>query len=168
MTRNIVLVSLVWVLPSLGCTLDKSNLGGVFDASSGGSAGSGGRSGAQGTGGMGTTGSGGQTGSGAAGQPGSTGAGPCAGLCSNPKAIAPNTNSGDLGIDAVCDEVAGDGGVDKTVCGNFIAPRTFSVNGTAVDCVTANGGDLPAPKNGGFCMQASAGENSYAYFTTFQ
>jgi hypothetical protein len=178
--RNIVLVSLVLVLPSLGaCALDKSNLG-VLDASIGGSggpggsgnvaggAGGGGRAGSQGAGGMGTTGSGGQPGSGAAGRPGSPGAGPCAGLCTNPKGIAPNTSSGDLGIDAVCDEVAGEGGIDKIVCGNFVAPRTFSVNGTAFDCVTGNGGDLPAPRNGGFCMQASAGQDSYAYFTTFQ
>jgi hypothetical protein len=109
--------------------------------------------------GMGTTGS--------AGQPGSTGAGPCAGLCTNPTAIAPNMNSGDLGTAAVCDEVAGSDGIDKIVCGNFVDPRTFTVNGTLFDCVTGVGGDLPAPRNGGFCMQASAGQNAYAYFTTF-
>jgi hypothetical protein len=116
---------------------------------------------------MATTGGGGQTGSGAAGRPGSTGAGPCAGLCTNPTAIAPSTSSGDLGTDATCDEVAGNGGVEKLVCGNFVAPRTFTVNGIPFDCVTADGGDLPAPRNGGFCMQASAGQYAYAYFTTF-
>jgi hypothetical protein len=26
---------------------------------------------------------------------------------------------------------------------------------------------LPAPRNGGWCMEASAGNFSYAYFTTF-
>jgi hypothetical protein len=26
---------------------------------------------------------------------------------------------------------------------------------------------LPAEKNGGYCMQAGAGDYSYAYFTTF-
>jgi hypothetical protein len=57
--------------------------------------------------------------------------------------------------------------VTHLVCGNFVAPRTFTVNSTSFDCVNGSGGNLPAAKNGGFCMQASAGQNSYAYFTTY-
>jgi hypothetical protein len=54
------------------------------------------------------------------------------------------------------------------VCGNFQTPRTMTVNGTAmIDCVTSGTYPLPAPRNGGFCFQASAGQFSYAYFTTF-
>jgi len=41
------------------------------------------------------------------------------------------------------------------------------VNGVAVDCAGAGGAfALPPPRNGGFCMQASAGNYSYAYFAT--
>ena len=53
------------------------------------------------------------------------------------------------------------------ICGNFVAPRTFTVNGTAVDCVTGVNTSLPPSRNGGFCMQASAGLYSYAYFSTY-
>jgi hypothetical protein len=93
------------------------------------------------------------------------GTGPCAGLCSNPVSTPPKINSGDLGTGATCNEVVGT--VTGLVCGNFVAPRTFSVNGTSYDCVNGAGGTLPAPVKGGFCMQASAGTFSYAYFTTF-
>jgi hypothetical protein len=90
--------------------------------------------------------------------------GPCAGLCTNPRGVPPATNSGDLGTGATCDEVVG--AVTRTACGNFVAPRTFSVNGAPVDCATGGAFELPPPRNGGFCMQASAGNYSYAYFTT--
>jgi hypothetical protein len=53
------------------------------------------------------------------------------------------------------------------VCGNFVAPRTFSANGTAIDCAKGGTFDLPATKNGGYCMQAGAGNQPYAYYTTF-
>src|SRR4029079_11497783 len=103
---------------------------------------------------------------GAAGDAGGDGAlGPCAGLCTNPRSVPPATNSGDLGTGATCDEVVG-AAVTQTVCGNFVAPRTFSVNGTPVDCATGGAFALPPPRNGGFCMQASAGNYSYAYFGT--
>ena len=126
------------------------------------------------TGAAGTRGSGGTTATGGAtGAAGSTGAagttgggtGPCAGLCSNPTAVAPNANSGDLGTGATCNDVVGS--VTHLVCGNFLAPRAFSVNGKAVDCATGGTFTLPAPVNGGFCMQAGAGQHSYAYFTTY-
>jgi hypothetical protein len=136
----------------------------------GGAIGSGGTIGAGGaTGGGGTITSGAGGLAGAGGGSGGSSTGPCAGLCSNPKSIPPDANSGDLGTGAVCDEVVGDGSLTykKFVCGNFVAPRTFTVNGTSFDCVTGSGGVLPAPVNGGYCMQASAGNYSYAYFTTY-
>jgi hypothetical protein len=103
---------------------------------------------------------------GASGAAGATGTGPCAGLCSGPTTVAPKTNSGGLGTGVTCQEVAG-GTITSLVCGNFVAPRTFSVNGTAEDCATGGTFTLPATKNGGFCMQAGAGNQSYAYFVTF-
>ncbi|HVT08870.1 MAG TPA: hypothetical protein VHO67_15535, partial [Polyangia bacterium] len=109
---------------------------------------------------IGAAGSGGSTGA-----AGSSGTGPCAGLCSNPTAVAPMANSGGLGTGATCNDVVGN--VTHLVCGNFVAPRTFSVNGKALDCATGGTFTLPAPVNGGFCMQAGAGNYSYAYFTTY-
>jgi hypothetical protein len=53
------------------------------------------------------------------------------------------------------------------VCGNFQAPRTFSVNAAPIDCVAGGTFPLPRPRNGGFCMQASAGGASFAYFNTY-
>jgi hypothetical protein len=103
----------------------------------------------------------GSTGTGGAGG----GTGPCAGLCGNPTTVAPTTNSGDLGTGATCQQVTG-GSITKVLCGNFLAPRTFTVNGTSVDCVNSVLTNLPATRNGGYCMQASAGQYSYAYFTT--
>ncbi len=113
-----------------------------------------------GDGGGGTTGTGGTGGSTGAG-----GTGPCAGACANPITQAPNTNTGDLGTGATCHEVAGE--IGSFVCGNFVAPRTFTVNDTMFDCPTGGGGVLPAARNGGWCFQAGAGNNSYAYFATY-
>ena len=95
---------------------------------------------------------------------GPVGTGPCAGLCSNPGTVRPMTASGDLGVEASCDEVVGD--VTHLVCGNFVSPRTLKVNNVTVSCA-GSGVTLPAPRNGGWCMQASAGQYSYAYFNTY-
>ncbi len=138
-------------------------------AAAGGATGGGGRGagGTTGTGGAkstgGTTGTAGNSGS--AGAPGT---GPCAALCSDPTAIKPAVNSGDLGTGATCDEVVGS--VSHVVFGNFVSPRTFSINGTAISYSSSNGGStvaLPAAVNGGWCLQAGAGNNSFAYFTTY-
>ena len=74
-----------------------------------------------------------------------------------------------LGTGATCNEVVGT--VAGLVCGNFVSPRTFSVNGTSVDCVNKGAGYSGAmpvsPVRGGYCMQASAGDYPYAYFLTY-
>jgi hypothetical protein len=86
-------------------------------------------------------------------------------MCSNPIVVPPNMNSGELGSGATCHVVMGSSGA--MVCGNFTSPRTFSVNGTDFNCVTGNGGTLPAARMGGWCFEASAGGNTYAYFATY-
>jgi hypothetical protein len=92
------------------------------------------------------------------------------GLCSNPIVFTTQAfNSGDLGLNATCHETTAP--LQGGNCGNFAAPRTFTVNGTTtIDCVT--GGNWPAAalatkKNGGYCFQASAGSPTYSYFVTF-
>ncbi|MEP6653811.1 MAG: hypothetical protein ABJA82_10650 [Myxococcales bacterium] len=69
---------------------------------------------------------------------------------------------GNLGTAATCHQIIGK--IQGVICGNFVAPRTLTVNGAANPCT---GGALPAPRYGGYCIQATAGQASYAYFTTY-
>lgn len=97
---------------------------------------------------------------------GGSGTNPCASLCSSPVVFtsASYQPPGGLGTGATCHETTVN--LAGMNCGNFAAGRTFSINGTLVSC---NGGNvtLPAKRNGGYCMQASAGNYSYAYFQTW-
>jgi hypothetical protein len=95
---------------------------------------------------------------------GPAGTGPCAGLCANPRRVPAAMASGDLGTEATCDEVIGS--VTHIVCGNFVTPRALTVNNTAVSCA-GSGVTLPAARNGGWCMEATAGQYEYAYFNTY-
>ena len=111
------------------------------------------------------SGAGGSGSGGSGGGAGAAGTDPCAGLCTNPIMVAANTNSGDLGTAATCHQVPGS--IGSVACGNFRTPRTFTVNTTSFDCGVGGGGILPPPQNGGWCMQAGAGNESYAYFATY-
>jgi len=86
-------------------------------------------------------------------------------MCTGPITVPPNMNSGDLGTMATCHVVMGRQG--SMVCGNFVSPRTFTVNGTSFNCASGAGGTLPAAVAGGWCFEAGAGNNSYAYFATY-
>jgi hypothetical protein len=86
-------------------------------------------------------------------------------MCSPATSIAPNTQMNNLGTAATCHEV--DGSMGGYVCGNFVDPRTFTINGTEVNCVGGGSGNLPAARNGGWCFEATAGDFSYAYFNTY-
>jgi hypothetical protein len=165
--------------PATGGTLGSGGTpaSGGRTASGGGGAGSGGRSGGGGVGGPATGGAaGGSSSGGAAGgqtgsMGGSTGTRPCDGLCLNAIEVAPKKISGNLGTATSCNEVIPTAAVSiiGLNCGNFVAPRTFSVNATPLDCAASNNKNfpLPAQRNGGYCMQASAGNNSFAYFITY-
>lgn len=90
---------------------------------------------------------------------------PCSDICSNPTQIttAPYS-SGSLGTGQRCFE-----STQNFVYGNcegFASPRTLAVNGTALTC---NGQRvrLPAKRNGGYCFQASAGQNTWAWFSAW-
>ena len=58
------------------------------------------------------------------------------------------------------------GSVTHIVCGNFVTPRALTVNNTAVSCA-GSGVALPAARNGGWCMETTAGQYDYAYFNTY-
>lgn len=95
----------------------------------------------------------------------SAGSGPCSGLCSSPvKFTSQYYSSGNLGTNATCHETTAQ--LTGGNCGNM-SSRVFKINNTTMTCNGANFAALPAKRNGGYCMQASAGTPSYAYFTTF-
>jgi hypothetical protein len=72
-----------------------------------------------------------------------------------------------LGTGASCYEATA---ISRGNCGNFVAPRTMTINGTAVDCVAGSNfpSPLPAAVNGGHCLVISAGDFAWAWFGTFQ
>ena len=89
---------------------------------------------------------------------------PCAGLCANPVVFtAVMYQSGNLGTNATCHQTTA--AVQGLECGNFVTPRHLTVNGQAFPC-TGTGMPLPAPVNGGYCIQTTAGDYSFAYFGT--
>lgn len=95
------------------------------------------------------------------------GANPCASLCGPPTVFSSaNYQSGNLGTGATCHETTAS--PSGLVCGEFAAGRTFRVNDQLVTCGGGNISLSTIPKrNGGYCFQASAGNQSWAYFATF-
>lgn len=93
--------------------------------------------------------------------------GPCDGLCNNPVNISfpayGSYQSGNLGTGAGCFQTTSV--VHGGNCGNFASPRTLSVNGVQETCNFQNWSSLPAPRNGGYCVQTTAGSYDWAYFT---
>jgi hypothetical protein len=163
-----------------------TGVGGIAGSGSGGRVGTGGAgtggiagagiggagTGGAGTGGAGTGGAGtGGAGTGGAGTGGSIGGtGPCMDLCANPLP-APLVTTITLGVNATCHESIAN--IADGNCGNFVAPRTFTVNSVVIPVCTATmqGGTWPLPlpprRNGGYCFQASAGQASFAYFSIY-
>lgn len=90
---------------------------------------------------------------------------PCTGLCTNPVnfTISGSYQSGNLGTGAVCLQTTSP--VHGGNCGNFVSPRTLQVNGKTETCNNQNWSSLPAMRNGGYCVQTTTGNYSYAYVT---
>lgn len=95
------------------------------------------------------------------------GTNPCAGLCSNPTpfTISGSFQSGNLGTAATCHETTAV--IHGGNCGNFVSPRTLSVNGTTMTCSYSNWSTIPAARNGGYCIQTTGGNYAWAYFTAW-
>ncbi len=97
-------------------------------------------------------------------------AGPCGGLCPSPVrfSIAPyrDYQSGNLGTGSVCYETTSP--IVGGNCGNFLSPRTLSVNGVVKTCNYQNWSTMPAPRNGGYCIQTTTGNYPYAYFSVWR
>jgi len=93
--------------------------------------------------------------------------GPCAGLCTNPTNFTISSSgsfqSGNLGTGAICYQTTSP--VHGGNCGNFVSPRTLSVNGTTESCTSGNWASVPATRNGGYCVQTTTGNQPWAFFT---
>jgi hypothetical protein len=92
---------------------------------------------------------------------------PCAGLCSNPTIFTINGSyqSGNLGTGAVCRETTS--ALAGGNCGNLVSPRVLKVNGTTEPCTGLNWTSVPAKRNGGYCVQTTTGNQSYAFFAAW-
>ncbi len=90
---------------------------------------------------------------------------PCSGLCSNPVNVTINGSfqSGNLGTGAVCAQTTSP--IHGGNCGNFVSPRTLSVNGTQETCNSGNWSSVPATRNGGYCIQTTTGNQPWAFYT---
>lgn len=91
---------------------------------------------------------------------------PCDGLCDTPQSFSwgDDYQSGNLGTGAICREttqLAADGN-----CGNFAPGRQLLVNGTPMVCNGAGWGSaMPAPRNGGYCVETTPGNWPWAFYT---
>jgi PKD repeat protein len=92
---------------------------------------------------------------------------PCAGLCTNPVNFTINGSfqSGNIGTGAVCYQTTST--INGGNCGNFVSARSLQVNGTTESCAGGNWSSVPAKRNGGYCIQTTAGNYSWAYFTAW-
>lgn len=95
---------------------------------------------------------------------------PCTDLCTNPIPFSiaqyRDFQAGNLGINEVCYETMSP--IAGGNCGNFASPRTLSVNGVNVTCNYQNWLSVPPPRAGGYCIKATAGNYSYAYFAVWR
>lgn len=97
---------------------------------------------------------------------GATSGNPCDNVCTNPtKFTSSSYTSPNLGTGASCFETKA--ALSGGVCGNFVSPRRLYVNGAEVTCNWNPWAVIPPPKNGGYCIQATAGNQAWASFTTW-
>ena len=89
----------------------------------------------------------------------SGGNGPCANYCSNPETVTSGQNSG-VGTGEVCQEI--NSPIQGGNCYNLASPRQLSVNGQVMSC---SSWDVPAPENGGYCVQITAGGVPWAGYS---
>lgn len=86
---------------------------------------------------------------------------PCSDLCANPVQMTGQWYGvGYLGSEATCHETTYP--VNGMACGNLAPGREIRINGQAVACET--GVQIPAARNGGYCVQSTTGGYDWAYF----
>jgi len=92
---------------------------------------------------------------------------PCAGLCASPVKFAINGSytASSIGEGTVCYETTSV--IHGGNCGNFASPRILTVNGSSRACNFQNWASVPSARNGGYCIQTTAGAHPYAYFSVW-
>jgi subtilisin family serine protease len=95
------------------------------------------------------------------------GTNPCQAFCATPTPISwsGSYQSGSLGTGASCRETTQP--VTGGNCGNFSGGRQLLVNGVTMPCNGSNWPSVPAAVNGGYCVQATAGQPAWSFFTLF-
>jgi len=90
---------------------------------------------------------------------------PCSDLCADPTKVAVNgsLSENNLGTGSVCIETLSR--VQGGNCGNMVSPRVLTVNGTSMPCNNSNWTTVPPARNGGYCVQTSAGDRPSAFVT---
>ena len=93
------------------------------------------------------------------------GSGPCASFCAEPEMLSwtGSYQSGDLGTGTICREITQP--LAGGNCGNFAPGRQLLLNGTQMPCTGGNWASLPPAIEGGYCVQATAGDYPWAYMT---
>jgi hypothetical protein len=94
---------------------------------------------------------------------------PCSGLCNNPVeftvADGSNFQSGNLGTGATCFETTSRLALGES--SSFVSPRQLTVNGR-VEPLNGNWtSPLPPMRHDGYCIQTTAGNNSFAAFAAW-
>ena len=94
-----------------------------------------------------------------------THSGPCNEICKyDTIATSQYYASGSLGTGERCIEVPFS--LASAACGSFANNRVLSINGIPMTCA-GNSMTLPAMRNGGYCLQASAGQDAWAWVSTW-
>jgi hypothetical protein len=89
---------------------------------------------------------------------------PCTDICQSPTSFPQYYSSQNLGTTARCFETTAS--LVSGNCGGFVSPRTLAINGTTMTCNGQNW-TLPPKRNGGYCVKVTAGQNTWAQFSTF-
>lgn len=90
---------------------------------------------------------------------------PCTDICQSPTTFSTQYySSQNLGTTARCYETTAN--LVSGSCSGFANPRTLAINSTTMSCNGQNW-SLPPKRNGGYCFKVSAGQNSWAQFSTF-
>jgi hypothetical protein len=94
---------------------------------------------------------------------------PCGGLCNNPVVFSvadgSSFQSGNLGTGATCFETRSRLALGNST--NFVSPRQLTINGRVEPLNATWNYPLPPMRNDGYCIQVTAGNNSFAAFAAW-
>jgi hypothetical protein len=88
----------------------------------------------------------------------------CASFCPDPQLISwtGDYQAGELGTGTSCRQV--NQVISGINCSNFVGGKQLFINGTAMTCNNQNQYTIPAPVDGGYCVQSTAGDYRWASY----